>query len=175
MWKTSGVSIPYRQTINVSVVWNCAGMYVSFNSLQVDYQLGVFCIFQSDKPYVSIPYRQTINGGYGRRIDFADIKFQFLIGRLSTKEATIVKNICNYLFQFLIGRLSTRALSSAILAGTSVSIPYRQTINEVQAGAELPDPKFQFLIGRLSTEEEDATLRTMEQCFNSLQVDYQQS
>ncbi len=104
-----GVSIPYRQTINVSDTLReeakrvgfqfligrlstltasslCLVASCSFNSLQVDYQHG------------------------------------------PVSNATINQD----LFQLLIGRLSTLAVPSNIQVDVPVSIPYRQTINVLQ-------------------------------------------
>ena len=107
------VSIPYRQTqndflprINKGAIQcfnslqvdskqdNSTGKYIinfmRFNSLQVDSKL--FGRYYENKGYikgVSIPYRQTQNSGQARRWLRLAYLFQFLIGRLKTRQGGI--------------------------------------------------------------------------------------
>ena len=106
------VSIPYRKAENetssafqelaerVSIPYRKAENFTHHDFVDSQYT-------------VSIPYRKAENRYNGLR-RFANIRFQFLIGRLKTNHAIDDTLSCSK-FQFLIGRLKTRRLFLAIL------------------------------------------------------------
>ncbi len=99
------VSIPHRQATNQEYKYVELRASGCFNSSQVGYKL--FCV------------------GYMFGISHV---FQFLIGRLQTKERLIYTDT-DSMFQFLIGRLQTNRLEKSTCINCGVSIPHRQATN----------------------------------------------
>ncbi len=124
------VSIPYRQTINISLV--------ELSCDDVEFQ---FLIGRLSTLFIQAFYSAII------------FEFQFLIGRLSTLKKSLHLLPVHLLFQFLIGRLSTYNSWLFYFQLIFVSIPYRQTINLIWFSLiNSKAATFQFLIGRLSTQ-----------------------
>ena len=131
------VSIPHRQTQNCRmIIKELLHRLVSIPHRQTQNSLAVF----SERPadIVSIPHRQTQNV---ERPDFLILHplFQFLIGRLKTLS---YRFHCTQVhqFQFLIGRLKTVLLLPILFYGLHVSIPHRQTQNDIQTSTFINIP-----------------------------------
>ena len=166
----SGVSIPYRQSINKK--WNgegdCkywfqfligslstfSGLAYLPNSQEFQFLIGSLSTWhpgykQYTKRPVSIPYRQSINDTYHPHFHVLIAVFQFLIGSLSTlKVAESFKRLGSF---------------------NSLQVVYQRYQWFLVPGRA---KMFQFLIGSLST---DVPIRGTydDVSFNSLQVVYQ--
>ncbi len=122
------VSIPYRQTINLSHRLFSTQYLQCFNSLQVDYQ------------------QKCINQNCLKKVSFNSLQVDYQL--LHQPPYQVHQLLCFNSLQVDY----QRAIVYFQLHISNVSIPYRQTINPI--GLHLPIPllsQFQFLIGRLST------------------------